>query len=311
MAKYIYICSHGHSGSTLLDLLLGAHSKVESLGELSFLPQDIALNLKCTCGLPIRECAVWREVIRRLCQHTGADLMRDPYALELGFPKAEVTIDRKHQTALYLARRELLLGMHYAQLRLGGGLLQPFLGSVRRSFSNNFLVYDIVRDLLGVDIVVDSSKSYLKAVGLYLERPQDVRVLLLTRDGRGVLYSNLKRNRPRSESVSSWMNQYNRALPLFKRHISADCFLQVKYEDLATMPEQELRRICEFIGIAFEQSMLNFASVPHHSTDGNNMRFLPTSDIRMDTQWQVSMSETDLRYFERRAGRLNRLLGYA
>ena len=204
-----------------------------------------------------------------------------------------------------------LLGMQYAQLRFGGGLLRPFLGSVRRSVSNNFLVYDVVRDLLGVDMVVDSSKSYLKAVGLYLERPKDVGGLLLTRDGRGVLYCNLKRNRPRNQSVSSWMNQYKGVLLLFKRHISADYFLQVKYEDLATMPEQEIRRICEFIGIAFEQSMLNFASVPHHSTDGNNMRFLRSSDIRWYNQWQDSMSESDLSYFERRAGRLNRLLGYS
>ncbi len=38
-------------------------------------------------------------------------------------------------------------------------------------------------------MVVDSSKFYLKALGVYLRNPQEVRIILLTRDGRGVLGS--------------------------------------------------------------------------------------------------------------------------
>src|SRR5690606_236057 len=39
----VFICSAGHSGSTLLDMLLGTHSRAESLGELVNLPLDIEL----------------------------------------------------------------------------------------------------------------------------------------------------------------------------------------------------------------------------------------------------------------------------
>ena len=57
MAKYVYISSAAYSGSTLLDLLLGSHSRIESLGEISFLAQDLAVNNRCTCGTPVRATA--------------------------------------------------------------------------------------------------------------------------------------------------------------------------------------------------------------------------------------------------------------
>ena len=44
MVDWIYICSAAHLGSTLLDLLLGSHSRVASLGEISKLLKNIALN---------------------------------------------------------------------------------------------------------------------------------------------------------------------------------------------------------------------------------------------------------------------------
>jgi hypothetical protein len=311
MPKYVYICSHRHSGSTLLDLLLGSHSRVASLGEISFLSQDIALNAPCSCGVPIRECMVWRKVIDRLSARTGVDIMANPYALHLGYPKAQVVIDRTHQTPRYLMHRELMLGMYYLRLRFGMRFLDPLLAPMQNTVANNFLVYDAVRDMLNADAVVDSSKSYLKAVGVYRHRPAEVRVVLLTRDGRGVLYSNMKRNRPRDKSVADWIKQYARALPLFKRHVRSEHWLHVKYEAVSVDPAREMARVCRFLELEYEPTMLDFTAAVHHSTHGNDMRLQRSSGIRADNQWKERLSEDDLRYFERHAGWLNRELGYA
>jgi hypothetical protein len=105
MVKYIYICSADHSGSTLLDLLLGSHPRAAPLGEISQLPKNIALNTPCTCGTAVRLCLVWRDVLCLMGEHLGTDLMRDPYALNLGYPKASVVIDTAHQNSAYLIRR--------------------------------------------------------------------------------------------------------------------------------------------------------------------------------------------------------------
>ena len=40
--KYVFICSAGHSGSTLLDMLIGSHPECESLGEVVLLPMEFA-----------------------------------------------------------------------------------------------------------------------------------------------------------------------------------------------------------------------------------------------------------------------------
>ena len=165
------------------------------MGEISYLSQDLALNLPCTCGQPIRECTAWQSIIERLSALLRVDIMAKPYALHLGYPLADVTVDRAHQTPAYRLRRELMLGMYYLRLRFGARFLDPLLGPMRKSLANNFLVYDAAREVLHADIVVDSSKTYLKALGVYQQNPDHVRVILLTRDGRGVLYSNMKRNR--------------------------------------------------------------------------------------------------------------------
>ena len=57
----IYVVGNGHSGSTLLDLMLGSHSKIESVGELKKLPQIFFMPTRpkrqCNSGVPVDECA--------------------------------------------------------------------------------------------------------------------------------------------------------------------------------------------------------------------------------------------------------------
>ena len=145
---------------------------------------------------------------------------------------------------------------------------------------------------------------------MYLRNPQEVRIILLTRDGRSVLGSSVKRKWPRNQSVVAWRSVYERALPLLEHHVDPAHLLWVKYEDVVSNPARELSRICAFLQVKFEPGMLDFAAVTHHSINGNNMRFLRSSQIRVDTEWRELLSAQDLEYFERRAGRLNRQLGY-
>ena len=58
--KLVYILGHGHSGSTLLSLILGAHPRIENLGEV----EQMALRdrpARCSCRVrPFSDCALWR-----------------------------------------------------------------------------------------------------------------------------------------------------------------------------------------------------------------------------------------------------------
>jgi hypothetical protein len=62
---YIYIMGRGHSGSTILDIILGNSAAVESLGELVSGLGRYATGERCSCGCLMRECAFWTDVRRR------------------------------------------------------------------------------------------------------------------------------------------------------------------------------------------------------------------------------------------------------
>ena len=79
--RIIYIASAAHSGSTLLDLVLGSHSRLQSLGELKVLAptraekRDRVLADQRTCGAADkRSCPFWKAVDERLCVAIGTGL---------------------------------------------------------------------------------------------------------------------------------------------------------------------------------------------------------------------------------------------
>jgi len=310
VVQCLYICGAGHSGSTLLDMLLGSHSRIASLGEIINLPMDLATNSTCTCGQKVRECGLWSAVVREFEQRQGLDIEKNPYALNLG-PIYAAVGDARVTGGGYRLRRRLGAALHYLELRAGlFGTLRPLLPATYKGLDNNLLLYDIVGRRLGADFVVDSSKVYTKAVGLSKLAADRVKIILLIRDGRAVYYSMRKRDFERKFSLDSWYTHFRRALPLIERHVPARNVLKVRYEDLASAPETELRRICAFAGIAFEPAMLNFKTKAHHNVNGNDMRFSSAAEIRLDTTWQTKLDGEEQRYFEQHAGWLNAKLGY-
>lgn len=64
----IYIAGSSHSGSTLLDLLLGSHSAVESVGEAKKIPEilerlDKGEKFLCTCQQELKSCPLWSDLL--------------------------------------------------------------------------------------------------------------------------------------------------------------------------------------------------------------------------------------------------------
>jgi hypothetical protein len=310
MANCVYICSAGHSGSTLLDLLIGSHSRAASLGEITQLPKNISLNTLCSCGSKVRSCEVWQDIIHKLNNKLNIDIINNPYSLNLGYFKAVTVVDKSRATKLHDYERKLMLGINYLDLHTKKNIFMPFLSSINHGIKNKFTLYDLFADVLNVALVVDSSKNYLDATNLYKYNSSKVKVILLTRDGRAVFYSGLKRGFSRSSALVAWETYYRRAVPILKDHVAKDDLLWVRYENLVSDPSNELKKICRFLNITYEESMLDFAEKVHHSTNGNNMRFAKTSKIKLDNAWKESLTQNDLSYFNSKASTLNTMLGY-
>jgi hypothetical protein len=68
MQKLVYITSLSHSGSTLLDLILGGHSRFIGLGEIARVLEPGTGGLEktrqvyCSCGVGMQDCIFWSKV---------------------------------------------------------------------------------------------------------------------------------------------------------------------------------------------------------------------------------------------------------
>jgi sulfotransferase family protein len=318
----VYIGGSGHSGSTLLDMILGGHSSISSLGEAAFLsvnvnnftPADV-----CTCGEHVTKCPFWmrvEEAARALLGTNGAPALPSLTVIDprLGAARDEQGAFRKRRPGEPPPARsrfnELMLVLGSARLRRWGARLSAEV-DIHRSISRNLvLLYEATRRAHGTPIVVDSSKNpgYLK--GVHLECPTPMVLLFLARDGRAVCESRMRREGLSMEqSVRLWTQEHlkHRAVQLT---IPRRSMFFMRYEDLCRDPRQEVSRLCERLGVEFEEGMLDFRR-DRHNLGGNPMRLRRhESEIRLDDGWRRALSTDDLRCFERLGGALNRRLGY-
>ena len=156
----------GHSGSTILDILLGGGAAVESVGELVSGLEWYEAGTRCACGAPMRECPYWAEV-RRGVEADGHDW-------------AELTRASRRQTDV---RRWL-------PIRLAGRDDPELcrLAAMTRSLARAVAVAS------GKPHVLDSNKEVARGLFLLRYLPE-ARVIHLVRDPRGIQRSHYWRLR--------------------------------------------------------------------------------------------------------------------
>ena len=248
----------GHSGTTILDLALGAHSQIVGLGEAVRLlekpaPEDshrgpaqlrgeLQHRRRCTCGQVAAECPVWGPLLRWLPEHDDQSLPRKLNQLLDALNTAEAASD----------------GVH------------PW-------------IVESYQD----DVVLP-----------WLEDPSiEIRILHLTRDLRSWVHSRSRDGREQGQWFAGlkpllrWCRLSSRHERLFR--LTGKPVFQLGYEELALEPEQTLRRLCAWLGLPFEEAMLQPAlHSTSHILSGNRMRFDTnrSASIAYDGSWMASRS---------------------
>ena len=100
MRKVAYIFSFGHSGSTLLSLVLEQHQYTASIGEFLDLSEKLKKctnERKCSCGETVFDCPLWGDFYRSIQTENPTDLKAE-YGLLLNsfaknFPVETVLVD--------------------------------------------------------------------------------------------------------------------------------------------------------------------------------------------------------------------------
>lgn len=298
MLRVIYIVGYGYSGSTLLDILLGNHPAVESVGELCNLhTYGWARNKRCACGKPGRDCLLWSRAMSRWQELSGSKGVEDYIRLQR---KVESWIN-----PFASFRPKEYRSNHLA---------------LRRYIAQTTALFQAIAEISSKSCIVDSSKLPLRAKVLLQIPSLDLRIIHLVRDLRGVLWSLLKRKKRNQpiwpivfRGVLGW-NIANIQAERIRNSVSGEKWHLIRYEDLATHPQvvlQEIEPLAELslseIGKRFEDGETIRIG---HIIAGNRIRKLSGLHLSADFAWKTHLPPTVRWVAELLGGPLMRRYGY-
>lgn len=305
MTNLVYIAGSGRCGSTLLDLLLGNHSKMSGLGEvhrLSINPRE----RKCSCQETIMECPYWRPRIQRLCDEKGIALRKWDDVLPMTQVNEKSVKDRESVRWI-----EAVAGLGSQTLLRALGMLSSNADSLVDIQRNSWDLYDIITRMDDSEFVVDSTKNALRMKLLYMRRPEQTYILHLVRDGRAVIASSLRRRDISVEMAARRWRVANRNIEMALKTVPQRNVVQVRYEDLCDNVSTEMERVAQWLGVPFEEAMSRLERREYHEIPGNPMLFRRAeTDIVKDERWKDELDQNTLKTFDRLCGSMNRRYGY-
>jgi hypothetical protein len=324
--KVLKITGLGRSGSTILDIVLGNHPQIESVGEVGSLirtgwisreslrgidPKRLRRPL-CTRGkrldipnidTPAEACPSWSSVRREWVERT------DPDSIE-SYPKLQndFELKRRWPRLLYEKRRPSAAFRSYARLT--------------RTF------FESIRAVSGKPIIVDSTMVPVRAFALGMIPGIDLYVVHLVRDSRGVITSHRKsfekglqagimwdhKGHPMWKTVVRWI-VLNLATEWICIQLGPKRTMRLRYEDFVADPKSALEKI----GTLIELDLTDVADAASsgkpmhagHNIGGNRTKKSGTITLRPNAEeWRTALSPTEQRLSWISMGWLMRRYGY-
>jgi hypothetical protein len=298
----LYIASSGRSGSTLLELLIGAHSQLWTLGEFYVLPFALELSDKpCGCGTMVKDCPFWRPILddsRVADRGQSIGRFRDGY-----------------DVGRLLQFREL----PYIWSRKSGGPGRQ--AEVEQFGNDNARVLSAVlkqaREVKGpqVNWLIDASKSPYRLLWLKQCSHFNLRVIHLVKDPRAFVYSISKEDdgsmsRTRIARATFRWNAENYFFDrLFATRFGDEEVMRIQYEELARNPESVVQRIFDWLVVPYEGNVLGEFRGVNHGIAGNPMRHRK-GGIKPDEKWREALSPAAQRLVRCVSSGLARKYGY-
>ncbi len=222
-----FVVGVGRSGSTILDVVLGSDPSIEGVGELVNVARSGWINDEfCACGKRVQSCEYWTAVRADVERTVGSF---DPHGY---------------------------LGLQ-SEFERARGMWRWWTGPPseehRRYGHQTLAIYSAIRRVSGRPVVVDSSKSPVRALALSRVLGPDLRLLHLVRDPRGVAWSLLKPyarddaagvqrdipSRPAWRTSLLW-SEVNALSEVAARRFAPERRATIRYEDFLADPARVL-----------------------------------------------------------------------
>jgi hypothetical protein len=300
--RVVYVAGSGHTGSTLLAMLLNAHPQIVSVGETSIKPKirrrGDGATQKCSCGALIVECAFWQDVFRRV-NDAGIDFSAHRW-------------NNDYRLAQPVMHRILSRDSGYKPIRFLQHWSADYLPVYRRHVHKTDRVnVEFIRAVLQTaraDVFVDTSKHVLRLCRLMAQPQLDVNVITLVRDVRGYAASAKRRGLSIMDAAETWRKDQEMIADV-TQHLDPDHKLRLRYEDLCVDPEKMLRQLYRFCRVDDIEPVTSLLSEDHHVI-GNSMRFQGNIRPRLDETWRSRLAADEQQRVLGIAGRVNQEFGY-
>ena len=176
-------------------------------------------------------------------------------------------------------------------------------------------VYALVALRAGKPLYGDKTPGYVLHLESLAALFPEARFIHVIRDGRDVALSLIEKGWARTvvDAALHWRLRVTRGRAVGRR-LGPGRYREVRYEDLVRDPADTLRQLCPFVGIEFDDRMLQYhtnadqlmASTGHPEFH-RGLTLPPTPGMR---DWRRDMDPDSIARFEAVAGRLLRGLGY-
>jgi hypothetical protein len=316
----IYISSTNRSGSTLLDLLLGGHQEITSLGEVHHLgayidkPQYSYYNqsthpkpLSCLCGERVLSCKFWAAVEQQLgCKLI--DLQLDPYHIHQEFNKTIIDgINYKSvRTVTNKINRKIVIE-YFPHLFLNS-TIQKITGysAIAHDY---FKLYRAASRVSESSYVIDSSKTPYRFQYLYTQNPSKIKIILLCRDPKSVVASMVKRGADIFKAIDTWNNMAKR-IELFASNIPSEKIIRIRYEDLCRNTENTLKVICNFLELQFKFPSMSPSTYNKHHVGGSPSKFRDDRIISLDETYNDILTSSSIKIVQEHTKKYRNIWGY-
>ena len=173
--------------------------------------------------------------------------------------------------------------------------------------TNNENIFFAINAVTGKKIFVDSSKDPKRLNLLKQSKHLEVQTIHLVRDGRAVINSYVRKYHNFFLCFHRWF-----ATGIWSLYLKTNTgpWLEIRYEDLVSDPQKSLKSICKFIGVKYQEQMLNYRSHEYIGVCGNFMVNNKTEKISKDNRWKQELSKKHKLLFYIFGSPLNFYRGY-
>ena len=216
----VYIATLPRSGSTMLGMMLNAHHEIFHIGESSYWGKLNPEHIKCSCG------------------KVGCDILIAIYQMI----HTSYNVNSIYETCQLIDRIEESEKVYHKLSLPDDDAISHDVSSLNRLIEASCRgledLADSFRSIVEKGIIIDNTKSIY--IGERIVKRNNWKVILLTRDPRGLAYSNKKAGerkgvpRPVDHKISVYINFSKKASSL----IDLPNVLHVRYEDLCINPKK-------------------------------------------------------------------------